>query len=192
MWSFQSYSSGRLTIRYFVMHSVSFIFFPTGTLRRIDIDLTWILHRYVEDQISMNFHVISTYLFDLISLIEKSASFPRTFFDVISMVENSTLFPRTFFDVTSIVEKSALFLRTFFNVISMVENSTLFPRTFFDVILMVEKSTLLPRTFFSVTSFVEISSVSIYFFDYFWWSNNPICLHVLFSTKFRSIRRRGW
>ena len=62
--------------------------YPTGTLRRIHVDLTWILRRYVEDQISTNFYVISTYFFDVISLVKKSTSFPRTFFDVISMVEN--------------------------------------------------------------------------------------------------------
>ena len=75
------------------------------------------LYRYVEDQISTNFHVISTYFFDVISLIKKSKSFPRSFFNVILMVE-----------------KFVLFLRTFFDIILMVEKSTLLPRTFFDVI----------------------------------------------------------
>ena len=73
---------------------------PTGT-------------QYGEDQISTNFHVISTYFFDVISLIEKSTSFPRTFFDIISMVEKSTLFQRTFFNVISFVEISTVFLLTF-------------------------------------------------------------------------------
>ena len=36
---------------------------PTGTPRRLDVDWMWILHGYVEDQISTNFHVISTYFF---------------------------------------------------------------------------------------------------------------------------------
>ena len=111
---------------------------PTGTPRRIDVDSTCILRRYVKDQISTNFHVFSTYFFDVISLVEKSTSFPRTFFDVISIVEKSTLFPRTFFDVISMVEKSTLFPRTFFDVISFVETSTVSLLTFFDVILMVE------------------------------------------------------
>ena len=93
--------------------------FPTGTPHQIDVDSTWILRGYVEDQISTNFHVISRYFFDVIS-------FPRTFFNEISMVEKSTLFPRTFFDVISMVEKSALFPRTFFDVISFIEISTLF------------------------------------------------------------------
>ena len=86
---------------------------------------TWILRRYAEDQISTNFHVISTNFFEEISLIEKSTSFPRTFVDVISMVEKSTLFPRTFSDVTSMVEKSTLFPRTFSStVVSNVVSST--------------------------------------------------------------------
>ena len=86
--------------------------------------------RYVEDLISTNFHVISTYFFDIISLIEKSTSFSHTFFDVISMVEISTFFPRTFFYVISMSKKSMLFPRTFFDVISLVEKSTLFPLSF--------------------------------------------------------------
>ena len=107
-----------------------FTLYPTGTPRRIDVDSMWILRRYVEDHISTNFHVVFTYFFDVISLIEKSSSFPRTFVDVISMVEKSTSFPHTFFDVISMVEKSTSFPRTFFDVISMVENSTSLPRTF--------------------------------------------------------------
>ena len=53
--------------------------FPTGTPRQIDVDSTWILRRYVEDQISMNFHVDSTYFFEVISMVEISTSIPRTF-----------------------------------------------------------------------------------------------------------------
>ena len=124
---------------------------PTGTLRRIVVDSTSIFRRYVEDQISTNFHVISTYFFNVILLIEKSTSFPRTFLDVISMLEISTFFHLTFFDVISMFEKSTLFPRTFFNVISLIEKSTLFPLTFFDVILMVKKYTLFARTFFDET-----------------------------------------
>ena len=105
---------------------------PTGTPRRIDVDSTWILCRYVEDQISTNFHVISAYFFDVVSLVEKSTWFPRTFFDVISLVEKSTWFPRIFFDIISMVEKSTLFPRTFFDVISMVVVSTYFYRCNFD------------------------------------------------------------
>ena len=108
--------------------------FPTGTPHRIHVDSTWILRRYVEDQISTNFHVISA-----ISMVEKSTWFPRTFFNVISMVEKSALFPCTFFDVISMVEKYTLFPRTFprtFSVIQMLEISTLFLFTFSGVILM--------------------------------------------------------
>ena len=99
---------------------------PTGTPRRIHVDSTWILRRYVEDQISTNFHVISAYFFDVISMVEKSTWFPRTFFDVISLVEKSTWFPRTFFDVISMVEICTLFLLTFFDVILMGKDLTSF------------------------------------------------------------------
>ena len=109
---------------------------PTGTPRRIHVDSTRILRRYVEDQISTNFHVISTYFFDVILLVEKSTWFPCIFFDVISLVEKSTLFPRIFFDVISMVEKPTLFPRTFIGVVLLVEVSTLFLLTSFDVILM--------------------------------------------------------
>ena len=55
------------------------IFNRTGTPRWIDVDSTWILHRHVKDQISKNFQVVSTYFFDVISMVEKSTLFPRTF-----------------------------------------------------------------------------------------------------------------
>ena len=87
---------------------------PNGHSTSKDVNSTSILRGYVEDQVLTNFHVISTYFFDVISLTEKSSSFPRTFFDVISMVEKSKLFPNIFFDVISMVEKFALFQRTFF------------------------------------------------------------------------------
>ena len=54
--------------------------FPTGTPRRIHVDSMWVLRRYVEDQISTNFHLISEYFFDVISIVEKSTLFPHTFF----------------------------------------------------------------------------------------------------------------
>ena len=66
--------------------------------RAQNVESTPILRRYVEDQISTNFHVISTYFFEVISLIEISTFFPPTFFDLISMVEKCTLFPRTSFE----------------------------------------------------------------------------------------------
>ena len=37
--------------------------FPTGTPQRIHVDSTRILRRYVEDQISTNFHFISMHFF---------------------------------------------------------------------------------------------------------------------------------
>ena len=113
----------------------------TGTPSRIHVDSTGILRRYVEDQISTNFHVISSYFFDVILMVRKSTSFPRTFFDVISLIQKSTLFPRTFFDVISLIEKSTLFPRTFFDVICLVEICTLFLLTSFDVILLGKNST---------------------------------------------------
>ena len=100
--------------------------FPMGTPRRIHVDSTWLLRRYVEDQISTNFHVISAYFFDVISMVEKSTSFSRTFFYVISLVEKSMLFPCALFDVISIVETCTLFLLTFLDVILMGKNSTSF------------------------------------------------------------------
>ena len=103
---------------------------PTDTPRRIDVDLMSILRRYVNDRVLKNFHVISTYLVNVTSLMGKSMSFPCAFFDVISMVEKSTLFSQTFFGVIPLVEKSTLFPLTFFNVILMVEKSTLFKRNF--------------------------------------------------------------
>ena len=108
-----------------------------------------------------NFHAISTYFFDVISLIEKSTSFPRTFFDVILLIEKSTSLSRIFFDIILMVDISKFFPRTFcrcnfdvrkihvlFNVISVVGKSTLFPLTFLELILMVEKYTLFACTFF--------------------------------------------
>ena len=100
--------------------------YPTGTPRRIHVDSTWILRRYVEEQISTNFHVISAYFFDVISMVKKSTWFPRTLFDVISLVEKSTWFPGTFFDVISMVEICTLFLLTFFDVILMGKDLTSF------------------------------------------------------------------
>ena len=91
---------------------------PTDTPRWIDVDSTWILRWYLEGQISKNFHVIYvSYFFDVISLVEKSTSFPRTFFDVISMIQISMLFPRTLLVLILMVEKSTLFPRTFVGVI---------------------------------------------------------------------------
>ena len=63
----------------------------TDTIRWIDVDSMSILRGYVKKKISINFHVFSTYFFDVISMGEKSALFRRTFSDVISMSKNSTL-----------------------------------------------------------------------------------------------------
>ena len=88
--------------------------FDSGTifknqLPNNDIYLMSILRRYAEKKILINFHVISTYIFDLISMDEKSTSFWHIFFDVISMREKWTSFRRTFFNPISMAKKSMLF-----------------------------------------------------------------------------------
>ena len=103
---------------------------------------TLILHWYIEDQISTKFHVTFTYFFDVISLMRKSTSFPRTFVPVILLLQKSTLFPRTFFDVILMVGKSTLFSHSFFDIILIDKKSALFPRTFFDKVSQVKISTL--------------------------------------------------
>ena len=120
------YRNTELLVLFSVMTPCIHKSFPTDTPRQIQVDSWWILRRYLEDQTSNNFHVISTQLFGVILLIKKSTSFPRTFFNVISMVEKSTLFARTFFDVISMVKKSTLFPFTFFHVVSIVEKYTVF------------------------------------------------------------------
>ena len=109
----------------------------TSNRRRFNIDITS-MHR--EKKKSINFHLISTYFFDVFSMGEKSTLFHRTFFDVMS--EKLTSFRRTFFDVNSISEKSISFWRTSFGATSMSEISTSFRCAFLDLISINEKSTL--------------------------------------------------
>ena len=45
---------------------------PTIPPRQIDVNSMWTPLQYVEDQISTNFNVISTYFFDVISLSDKN------------------------------------------------------------------------------------------------------------------------
>ena len=130
---------------------------PTGTPRRIDVDLTWILRSYFEDQVSTNFHVNSKYLFNVILMVEISTLFSRMFFDETSLFEKSILFLHIFLNVISLVEISTLFFPYFFYVISLVQKSTLFPHIFSDVISMVEISTLFSRMFFDETSLFKKS-----------------------------------
>ena len=129
-----------------------------GTPRRIHVDSTSILRRYVEGQISKNFCVISRYFFNVISMVQKSTSFSRTFFwcnfDGRKMHVVTTYFFRYNFDVQKVRVVSAHFFRCNFSgqkihVVSSKNSSLtfLFPLTFFDVILMVEKSTLFTRIF---------------------------------------------
>ena len=168
-------------------------FNPKSTPRWINVDSKSKLRQYIEDQISTNFRVISTYFVDVILPIEKSTSFPRTFFDIISLVKKSKLFPRTYFGVILLVEKSALFPRTFFDVISIVEKSTLSTRTFFGVILLVEKPTLFPLRFnFYGRKIYVVSTVR--FLMWFLWSKYPRCFYRLYSTQFwwEKIRHHFW
>ena len=72
--------------------------FPTGTPRRIDVDI----------------HLVSTYFFfGVILMFEKSMLFPSTFFGVISMVEKSTLLSLTFFQCNFDVGKIHIFYMNF-------------------------------------------------------------------------------
>ena len=98
----------------------------TGTPRQIHVNSTWILRRYIEDQISTIFLVISSYFFDVISMVEKSTLLPRTSIEVISLVQKSTLLPYTFFNVICLVEICTFFLLTFLDVILMGKNPILF------------------------------------------------------------------
>ena len=109
----------------------------------------------------MNFHLISTYFFNVVSLIGKSTSLPRATYCFRCNLagRKSTLFPCTFFHVMSMVKKSTFFSRTFFDVLLLVEKSKLFPCTFSDVISMVKKSMLFPLTYFDVISVMEISAL---------------------------------
>ena len=100
---------------------------PTIPPRQIDVDSMWTSLQYVEDQISTNFSVISTYFFDVISLSEKTTSFPRTLFDLIFMVEKSTLFRCTFFLCNFDNRKiSKQYACAFFDYISVGKNSKAF------------------------------------------------------------------
>ena len=65
--------------RYMLSYNQNYLY-PTGTQRRIHIDSTWILRWYVEHQISTNFHVISTYFFDVILMVEKIHAVSMHFF----------------------------------------------------------------------------------------------------------------
>ena len=103
---------------------------------------TLILHWYIEDQISTKFHVTFTYFFDVIPLMRKSTSFPRTFVPVILLLQKSMFYARTFIGLILLAKKSTLFPRTFFDIILIDKKSALFPRTFFDKVSQVKISTL--------------------------------------------------
>ena len=82
---------------------------PTDTPRQIDVDSMLILRRYVEKKISMNFHIMSTYFFNVISMGKKLTLFRRSFIDESLMGEKSTPFRLTFFDLISLDVTSTLF-----------------------------------------------------------------------------------
>ena len=108
---------------------------PMGTPRRIHVDSTSILRRYVKDRISTNFHVISTYFFDVISLIKKSSLvstyfFQRNFAGRIHVI--STYFFRRNFTGRKIYVVSMYFFRCNFDGRKMHVVSTYFFRCNFD------------------------------------------------------------
>ena len=147
---------------------------PKGTLFQIHVDSTSILGRYVEQQISTNILVISTYFLDVISLIEKSTSFPRTFFDLI-FADPKILVVSTYFFWCNFDDQKINVVSTSFYWCNFAGRKTQFSAI--DVISMAEKSTLFPRTFFDVFFFVKIST----FFPP--WSASPwlILFHVFVS-----------
>ena len=147
-------ANGAFSIRFWIISSTFKITFyqlstvkqkilksnPTGTPRRTDLDSTLILRPYAEDQIVVNFHVTFTCFFDIILLIEKFTSFPRTFF---------------WRDVDGWKIQVA-FTYFYWCDFSGQKKLMLFPLTFFDVILMVEKSTL-----FSIISSTKLRRAKI-------------------------------
>ena len=86
---------------------------PTGASPQIDVDST----RYFVDtskeklnKFPCRYHVISTFLFNVISLVKKSALFPCTFSGVILLVEKFTLFAYIFFGEISMAKNSTWYL----------------------------------------------------------------------------------
>ena len=79
-------------------------FVVSSTQRTFHVESTSNWRGYYVDTLNTKFRRISTsfpchfHFFDVISLIEKFTSFPRTFFDVNLIAEESTLFTSTFFD----------------------------------------------------------------------------------------------
>ena len=125
--------------------------FPTGTPRRIHVDSTWLLRRYVEDQISANFHVISTYFFDLISMVEKS-----TFHSTYSFCCN--------FDGRKIHVVSTYFYRCNFAGQKFHVVSTYFFRCSFD-----DRKIHVVSTYFFPCNFAGRNMHVV--FTYFFWRN---------------------
>ena len=119
--------------------------YPTGTPHRIQAESTWILRRWVQNQISTNFQVVSTYFFSLLFCWSKN---PRSFhilFWCNFVGQNIHIFSMFFFWCNFDCWKIHVVSTYFFDVISLVEKLTLLPLTFFDVIFMAKKSTLFAR-----------------------------------------------
>ena len=115
---------------------------PTGTPHRIHVDSTWILRRYVEDQISTNFHVVSTYFFPCNFTGQKihvvSTYFFRCNFAGRKIHVVSTYFFRCNFDGRKIHVVSTYFFRCNFDG----RNMHIVFTYFFDVILLGKDLTL--------------------------------------------------
>ena len=105
------------------------------------------LRRWVQNQISTNFQVVSTYFFSLLFCWSKN---PRSFhilFWCNLVCRNIHIFSMFFFWCNFDCWKIHVVSTYFFDVISLVEKLTLLPLTFFDVISMAKKSTLFARAF---------------------------------------------
>ena len=139
----------------------------TDAPREVDVDWTWILRWYIEEQISTNFHVIFTYFFRSnfanrkIHVVSTYIFWRNIDSQKIHIVSKYFLWWNftgkkihivftSFFKHNFAGRKIHIFLHTFFNVTSMIEKSMMFPRTFVDIISLAEKSKLILLTFFNV------------------------------------------
>ena len=112
--------------RRFKNPKIPYIFGETLTMDtplRIDSDSMLILHQYIRKKISTIFYVISTYLFDTVSMDEILAYSLWRNFDERKMSVVSTYI---FFGIISMAEKLMWFWGTFFDLILVDEKSTLF------------------------------------------------------------------
>ena len=94
--------------------------YAAGTPRRIDVDLMSILHRYVEKKTWINFHVISTFNFDVCNFYGQIIDVVSTYFLWCNFNERkikvvSTYFLRRNFDDRNIDVASMFFFRPDFD-----------------------------------------------------------------------------